>query len=213
MGHMRRYLQAGAIFAETLDDLQDIRGRYVIVGNPTMIPTARGAALHVSPGNNITATHQVGKFPHGAAGDFSISFRIRSTDANHVVLGNKRIDGDEKGFCVRFEDGPIVLKVGDGGSSTEITSATGVLDGLWHNVTFAVDRDGNSYVYVDGAQEGVVVALENGDDISSPLDLAIGCDALGSFDMTGDLREVLIWNRNLTQAEAEDIAAGRAFDY
>jgi len=201
-----RHLNAGAAYAYSLGNLADIRARCVVVGNPTIVDSVYGRALHVSPGNNITATYQVGKFPHGTTGDFSVVFRIRTTDNSHAVLGNKRIDGDTKGFSVRIGSGEIILKVGDGGGYTEITSVTEINDDEWHHVAFTVDRDGNSYVYVDGNQEGVVANLENGDDITSTLDLAIGCDALGGFDMTGDLESVMVYNRNLSMAEAQQLA-------
>ena len=206
MPHMQRHLQAGAAFAYRLSDLADIRARFTVVGNPTIVDSAYGRALHVSPGNNITATYQVGKFPHGTTGDFSVVFRIRTTDNSHAVLGNKRIDGDTKGFSVRIGSGEIILKVGDGAAYTEITSVTEIDDGEWHHVAFTVDRNGNSYVYVDGNQEGVVANLEDGDDITSTLDLAIGCDALGGFDMTGDLESVIVFNRNLSEAEVAQLA-------
>jgi len=206
MPPVRRLMNAGAVWAYSLSDLADIRARFTVVGNPTIINSPYGKALHVSPGNNITATYQVGRFPHGTTGDFSVVFRIRTTDNSHAVLGNKRIDGDTKGFSVRIGSGEIILKVGDGGGYTEIISVTEIDDGEWHHVAFTVDRNGNSYVYVDSNQEGVVANLENGDDITSTLDLAIGCDALGGFDMTGDLRELSIWPRALSATEAAQLA-------
>ena len=206
MGNLYRDLNAGAAFAYSLGNLADVRARFVVAGNPTIINSPYGSAMHVSPGNNITATYQVGKFPHGTTGDFSVVFRIRTTDNSHAVLGNKRIDSDTKGFSVRIGSGEIILKVGDGGGYTEITSVTEIDDGEWHHVAFTVDRDGNSYVYVDGNQEGVVANLEDGDDITSTLDLAIGCDALGGFDMTGDLESVIVFNRNLSEAEVAQLA-------
>jgi len=210
---LRRYLQAGATFAWPLSaqPLQEARDRFTVVGNPGVVASAYGPALSFSPGNNITATNQVGKFPHGATGDFSVCFRIRTTDDSHAVLGNKRIDGNQKGFAVRIGSGEIILKVGNDVDYTEIVSVTEIHDGLWHGIAFSVDRNGNSYVYVDGNQEGVVANLENGNDISSTLDLAIGCDALGSFDMTGDMHNVIIFNRSLSAAEGVDITTGGPF--
>lgn len=206
-----RHLNAGAVFAERCGDIADLRRRYTVTGNPTTFGTGRGRALHVSTGNNITATGQVGKFPHGANGDFSLAFWLRTSDSSHVVLGNKRIDGDEKGFAVRFVASVIILKIGNGVDYTEVQSTTDVIDGAWHHVAFTVDRDATSYAYVDGAREGGVANVEDGVDISSPLDLAIGCDALGSFDMEGDIQDVVIWDRVLSEAEAQGLATGRAF--
>ena len=198
---MRRYLNAGFAFAEDLSSLADARSRYLLAGSPSIVDSPRGLAMHFSVGNNILETVSVGRFPHGTDGDFSVAFWIKTTDEAHAVMGNKRIDGDSKGFSVRIGSGEIILKVGDGGASTEVTSDTEINDGLWHHVAFTVDRDGNSYPYIDGVQETGVANLEDGDDISSDLDFAIGTDALGGFDMDGDLREVLVINRLLTEAE------------
>ncbi len=206
-----RHLNAGAVFAWRLDDLADIRRRGTVVGNPTVLETGRGRALHVSEGNNITATRSVGKFPHGANGDFSLAFWLRTSDSLRIVLGNKRIDGDEKGFAVRFVATVIILKIGNDIDYTEVQSTTDVIDGEWHHIAFTVDRDATSYAYVDGAREGGVANVEDGVDISSPLDLAIGCDALGSFNMEGDLQDVMIWDRVLTTAEVLGLATGRSF--
>ena len=82
---------------------------------------------------------------------------------------------------------------------------------MWHSVVFTVDRDSDSYVYIDSVVDGTTANLEIGDDISSTLDLAIGCDALGSFDMTGELQNLVIWPRELTTREAQAFATGKAF--
>ena len=210
---MRRFLQAGAVFADDLSSLADVRARYAVTGNPSVVDSARGLAMHFSVGNNITRTTSVGRFQHGAAGDFSVAFWIRTTDDSHAVMGNKRIDGNTKGWMVRLgAPGDIILKVADGAAYTEVVSDTDINDDIWHHVVFTVDRDGNSYPYVDGVQETAVVNVENGDNISSDLDLAIGCDALGSFDMVGDLREVVVFDRALKSTEAAALGQpGRAF--
>ncbi len=198
---MRRFLNAGFAFADDLSSLADVRSRYSLAGSPTVVDSPRGLAMHFSTGNNILATNSVGYFPHSTDGDFSVAFWIRTEDDSHAVMGNKRIDGDAKGWSVRIGSGEIILKCGDGGGHTEIISDTEINDNAWHHVAFIVDRDGNSYPYIDGVQETGVANFEDGDDISSDLDFAIGCDALGSFDMDGDLREVLVINRLLTEAE------------
>ncbi len=210
---MRRFLNAGFAFADDLSSLSDARARYTLAGSLSAVDSPRGLAMRFSTGNNILATDSVNRFPHGANGDFSVAFWIKTTDDSHAVMGNKRIDGDQKGFAVRIgAPGDIILKVADGGDFTEVVSDTEINDDLWHHVVFTVDRDGNSYPYVDGIQETPVANLEDGDDISSDLDFAIGCDALGNFDMDGDLREVVVINRALTEAEAMALGQpGRAF--
>ena len=210
---MRRFLQAEAAFADDLSSLSDVRNRYVVAGNPTMVASPFGQAMHFSVGNNITATGSVGLFPHGVAGDFGVAFWIKTTDDSHAVMGNKRVDGNTKGWVVRLgAPGDVILKVADGAAYTEVISDVDINDDIWHHVAFSVDRDGNSYPYVDGIQGTPVANLENGDDISSDLDFAIGCDALGSFDMVGDLRDVVVINRALTAAECAALATpGMAF--
>jgi len=45
---LRRWLQAGAVFAERLNDLSILRTRHTVYGDPVIVRTARGDAMQLS---------------------------------------------------------------------------------------------------------------------------------------------------------------------
>jgi len=125
-------------------------------------------------------------------GDFSICFWadvFSDTDAIYVSKGLSdvywkiyRIGSD---VAISFNDGEDDAD----GATKQIPS-----DG-WHHVAFSIDRDGNSYCYIDGVAGTVRVISDSRGSLNNSSNLIIGANYAGSMD---DLR---IYKKALTPAE------------
>jgi len=97
--------------------------------------------------------------------------------------------------------------------STDKTSY--LLDGSWHHIVYSIDRNGTSYVYIDGVEEGSKVFIYGNESINNTLPLNIGRrnDHLDDPEHevshhNGSIDEVMIFNRTLTAEEVEMLYYG-----
>ena len=203
------------VFAERLDSIDGLENNgWTVSGNPTVATSPYKSAVSFDgTGDYVTCLTSVDQYDFGATGDFSVLFWIKTTDDSHAVMGNKRIDSNTKGWSVRIgAGGTIALKVADGSNYTEVTSVV-MNDGVWHFVAFTVDRDSNSYPYVDGVQGTAVANVESGDDITSTDNLVIGADANAGFATDSEMFNVMVFDRELSATEISQIYNDTVFDY
>lgn len=203
------------VFAERLDSIDGLENNgWTVSGNPTVATSPYKSAVSFDgTGDYVTCLTSVDQYDFGATGDFSVLFWIKTTDDSHAVMGNKRIDSNTKGWSVRIgAGGTIALKVADGSNYTEVTSVV-MNDGVWHSIAFTVDRNSNSYPYVDGVQGTAVANVESGDDITSTDNLVIGADANAGFATDSEMFNVMVFDRELSATEVSQIYNDTVFDY
>ncbi|RME95848.1 MAG: LamG domain-containing protein [Verrucomicrobia bacterium] len=109
-------------------------------------------------------------------------------------------DGDHQGLntYLRFDSGAAPL--------VRVFTTNPVLDNTWHHFAW-VDQDGVVTVYVDGQPDPVEIT-------HPPLVLSVDTTTLGgiwrstpSHFFTGQLDDVALWRRPLTQAEVQQLMA------
>ena len=94
-----------------------------------------------------------------------------------------------------------------GGSNKYITSANAYNDGQWHHGVVTFDNPNNVVrLFVDGAQIGTLSTTSNPDNTGSqPLRIAGNAQSLTEDFFIGQLDEVGVWNRTLTNAEITNL--------
>ena len=91
-----------------------------------------------------------------------------------------------------------------GGSNRYITSSTNYLDNQWHHAVVTFDNANNIVrLFVDGLQIGTLSTTSNPDNTGTqPLRIGENSQSpLGPDAFVGQLDEVGVWNRALTNAE------------
>ena len=132
----------------------------------------------------------------GAAQDFSIECRIRTSNSGDVgILAKKDWDsGLLPGYVFSFNpnNGKFKVNMGDGNHRVDIETET-ISDNEWHTLSATFDRDGLAKVYIDGM-------LNNTADISvignmdNNLPFTIGADGHSEYNYQGYVSEVRIFN-------------------
>ncbi len=139
-------------------------------------------------------------------GDMTITAWIRPSDfvgSNIIVAKTAQGAANPYEFSTVVDTGALRFSVGDGGSSQEIETKTGLDAGVWQHVV-AVRSGSTGRLYVNGSQVGSgslsVSAVDDGGT------LRIGSRDDGGSYMKGDLDDVRIYNRVLSVVEIEAIA-------
>lgn len=209
---MRRYLQAGAVWAVAFGDLPDLRARATVSGNPSVVRSPMGHALRLD-GTNDYITFDKGydenllRFDSGCQ-DFSIfAWLRRDRDSQSEIIFDKR-DANDDGWRFLFAaDDSVLLSV----DTIDEGSSGGVDDTLWHHLGATVDRDGNAQVYIDGAANGTPTAV-GGEVMATTTAPVVGRTSYLSGDhFAGDIHSIVIWDRALAPAEVADLATLGAF--
>jgi hypothetical protein len=146
-------------------------------------------------------------------GSFSISLWVKVNDAQSGVLGTIITNragtlATDAGFSIRTKsaDDGIDFEIADGvASEKNCGSDTSIIDGEWHNIICVRDYGNRIYCYIDGILNGS--PAESVGDISVVSDIFIGIqtDDDGPCDMI--IRDVKIFNRDLSSEEAASIYA------
>ena len=210
--NLRRYLQAGAVWAFPLGNqpLQEARSRYAVTGNPTQGAGPWGPFLSFDPSADyitLTAAQEhLLRFDSGAL-DFSVCAWVRrgATGANQVIFSKE--DGANDGWDLRFRTTDAIqfqLNADSAGGPALIT------DDDWHCIVGVVDRSASLLVYVAGVVgAGVAIAGPAMATTSVPRMGARSFDASEKYE--GDIAGVFVIGRVLSAAECLGLATGEAF--
>lgn len=220
-----RAINAGAVLAERLNDLADLRRRYALAGDPGMIASPFGRAVDLDGTGdyvNFGDLHDL-TFGTGAADSaFSVSCWIKMDEATTFpVLGKGVYNTDaEWRLLVHSDDNLYFQTFDESVADCYIGQATAAVltgyEGSWVHVAGTYDGSAVSagfVVYVagvavtQGAAEnnaGSYVAME-------PLTHAVWLGRDGTNDADGAFRDVSVWPRVLTAAEVLALATHRSF--
>jgi hypothetical protein len=89
----------------------------------------------------------------------------------------------------------------------EIRGQKTINDGQWHLVTSVLSMGNKTKLYVDGIPDSTVSFPLSGSIINS-INLYFGCNSNNMYFYKGNLDDIAIWNRALTQQEISDLYNG-----
>ncbi len=150
-------------------------------------------------------------------GNFSLSFWIKGTFAGgQKVFAKADIDTNNTGYGVQVMGNALNMKISNGTNSTGL-SIENVSDGNWHHIVFVVDRERNSYGYIDNARaDSLSGGIFPGKDLSNQNPLIIGGNlgAAGAEKFFGGfIDEVHIYNTALSSLEIRQINLNEAANF
>lgn len=142
-------------------------------------------------------------------GSKSVTFWIKtSTTSDQTAICNFRLGTSDNGDYLHLTTGGFFEYAIQyaGGSSTMATGTTNIHDGSWHFC--AGTYDGSVIkVYVDGTLQNTSGSFV--DSGARTNNLQFGFDPVNGFNkLTGDLDEIGVWNRTLSQSEITQLYNG-----
>jgi len=208
---LNRYEQAGAIFTESLSNLQDIRKKAAIVSNPTIVNSPLGKAMSFDGGDDYIDFGNNGNVANIGSTDFTLSIWIKTSDAvNKQKIIRK--EGIDPRFYLRVVGGNLHALVDDGSTIIQIggDASTVVADGEWHHVVGTFNVSDTMQLYIDGVWKIQSASIAGLGTLKNNNNLQIS-DASNTFN--GEIKDVTIFNRLLTLTEISNIYNNKAFDY
>ena len=161
------------------------------------------------------------RIPHHVHRDFTISFWMKTTELGQGRDGDPRwfmgtglVDGEISGIVDDLGISMIgngIIAAGVGRPETFIHSTPGHNDGKWHHIALTRDTtSGKISLYVDGLH--VDEAIGGTQPLNDPKYLSIGRMRTGRGAFTGQLDELSIYTRSLSDQEVAAIANGLLLD-
>lgn len=167
-----------------------------------------GSAARFSANGYLSAVNPA-KLSYAAEQDFSISVWVMISPLFTRAIISGKIDpitGQGYGIYVEKVGQAYVPHVVINGPVNKMSylSATNLYDGVYHHIVFAVDRDGNGSLYIDGVLEYAFdVSTTNNVDFSTN-DFYVGGNTAGE-NFAGMIDEVIVFNRTLTWIDVEKL--------
>jgi hypothetical protein len=135
-------------------------------------------------------------------GDFSGCMWVKTTHVtDHRLFCKRDVSSVGLDWLIK-SNGDLILLIGDstGYSIGTRTPPGWLFDGNWHFLGFTVDRDGNSYFYVDGAFLTAMSFTPHQGSIDTPVDLLLGVYRDGtSAKFYGTMDNAALFCRALTK--------------
>ncbi|GAB4198602.1 MAG: hypothetical protein Tsb002_33660 [Wenzhouxiangellaceae bacterium] len=150
-------------------------------------------------------------------GDFSIEAWIRTADSNAMIV-SKRVNnggGNYVGYLFMVNSGRLLVQLADPSNSwRNYADLNGprVDDLQWHHVAITVDRNNSSggRIYLDGVNIFTFNPTTRSGNLSNSSSLTIGRTSDSSNYFDGQIDEVALYGKALTQTEVRSIFnAGR----
>ncbi|MBN2063192.1 MAG: hypothetical protein JW745_00205 [Sedimentisphaerales bacterium] len=148
--------------------------------------------------------------PRQIADDFTISFRIKTTQQGYTAsqwydgigLVDAEMPGNVRDFGVSMTNGQIAF--GTGNYDTTIKSVSRVNDGKWHLVTAVRQKSsGKMYLYIDSKLEAQASGSRS--SLDSPAIINIGRIQTGKNYFNGLLDDVFVLDHAISQREIASI--------
>jgi Concanavalin A-like lectin/glucanases superfamily len=188
-------------------------------GASAYIDSPSSIATNFGPGTNGSVTSCGGAYS-SCQGDFSIALWIRvpaNLDNSVKTILDKRSGyaPDLHGYSMYLSYDKLGIQLADGHgprgfTNYEVTSAMGLKGTGWHHLAVTVDRtlpQGITF-YLDGNPVGTANPRNRRGSLVNDSPLRIGANTADSpFDnwFLGDMDELQIWNRSLTDSEVANI--------
>lgn len=211
MSQLYRYKNVGAPVAEAMDNLCDLEKRYDATGLPKVVKNSDNKLVMEFDGSSWF-TQKLQTFINSSKMTWIFSFKATST-----VTSGRMIDcytgGTQRGWRIYLTAGEIALQISSDGLNNESQKTTNAALEVGKQYTVLVTFDaGVFYVNLNG------VALTTDGDFTltsifdNQLPMMIG-NGYVSSPFTGEISDVVIFTRALSDQEVDDWFSGETFKY
>lgn len=211
-GRNARFLQAGAVFAPDLGNLQEMRDRYTVGGAPTIVNSPFGKAMNFNGTTDYIRVPEYGMLNSSA--QLTVSFWIKpSAKTNYDRMVERGTNASRDWYLIYNGDADqkitfLVRNAALTERSAITTSAPPV--GAWSFIV-GVYNGANALIYYNGALQNTSVALTgNISEVSTTF--SVGYES-GSADyyFNGVMSNPIIFKRALSATEISNLYYNRFF--
>jgi len=191
---------------DTVKDITSNENDGTIDGNVTRLNFLGDGLSFDGDGDNVIIPHNTNL--NLISTDFSISHWVKFSTNSVAYSGTifKRTPGSNSDGYRMYIDATTGRLIFDIANNQYIaTSGDSLIDNKWHYLTVTfLDSDNSLILYVDGNVVGTFAG--NSELVASTSDLYIGdIPEVGVNDTMGNIAEVSIWNKSLTQTEIKHL--------
>ncbi len=143
---------------------------------------------------------------------YAIWFKTSSGSGTQSLL-DKRINGTWRGYHLFLSNGVLAFQINDNSVHAFGPYGTDYRDGKWHQVVWTIDRPNNvASIYLDGIplNQNIDISAASGDVINSE-NLLVGGHATGSYSFQGQLDDIALFSRVLSEEEVFQISESSNF--
>ena len=220
MPSMERFLECGAVFAETLgDSIPELeRKGFTVNGDPTCVDTPYGRGMSFS---GISEALQYGVFSDLELNDsFTLSIRVKPVESKSAyIFGTWQGTGSALGRNINLHMDPDSGGVQFRGNVDDNVINTGVITQTfdinnWYHLVLVRDKGTSLKIYVNAVEEDSETDLTTGSVVSNQ-SWTIGARASDTSEeeFNGDCVNALIFPRALSAAEVSDLYNQTTFNY
>ena len=143
--------------------------------------------------------------------DFTVAFWVKlgALGINHALVSKGSRGGGGKRFEIKITTGnKLYFEIDNNTAEASKTCDTALALGVWHHYGVTFDRDGNGQAYLDGVDDGSVdisSVSASINDTGKDLCIGIASDDETSDDFNGNMKNVGIWTRALSQTEIQNV--------
>lgn len=202
-------------FDESSGNAADSKGSNTLTNNGSVSYSAGkigNGAVFVSASSKYLSIADASQSGLDLSGDFTFSLWAKCTTApssgNGWALIGKH-DGGSRSYMLTYENNggtkQLILRVSSDGTSTNQTASTINYDlgtGTLHHIVVTHDTSGNVRFYIDGVQSGSTLTGSKTSIYNGTSPFCIGGSPGGSGYFDGQIDEVGIWSRVLSNTEA-----------
>jgi hypothetical protein len=180
-------------------------------GNPGTVSGATWMAGHLANSLSFNGTSNYVSVNRTIGDDFTIAFWVKTTQTGGTgqwYQGKGLVDGECAGVTNDF--GTVLsgakFAFGVGNPDTTITSAKSINDGVWHHCVATRQKStGAIRIFVDGISEAS--GTGGTQSLTTPAKLRFGSLQTNINFFSGQLDDIRVYNRVLTNAEIAALAA------
>ena len=211
MSQLRRFLiDPSCVFAESFGDLEYVRDRHTVTGNPTIVDSPWGKAMHFDGANDYvtfdSALERALRFDSGSQ-DFSIVMYVKPEAIDNFILC--KWDGVEDGWMLYSHSGSGIGFLLNHDYS--YTADNTFVVNNWYCVVVSVVRASSITPYINGINTGVIHDPA-GESMATTANVRIGDSTAGDGGkFTGSIHSLIAYNRALSLQEAINFHNGGAF--
>lgn len=152
------------------------------------------------------------------AGDASWSFWYNSASAaTSAVFFSKRVTATGQGYYCLIDASDRVFFEPAGSSGThfvDVRGTTDIANGAWHHIVVTWANPSTAKIYVDGADETVVLTPDTLDSLTNTIQFNIGAENSPGQYIDGLMDEFGFWSRALSGSEVSQLYnAGAGLSY
>ena len=209
-----RFNRAGAVFTEKCDSIVSVKEQYDVTGCPLPVESPFGKALSFDGASFIDVTDEIEKILNGAT-SFSVTARVKFDDTSATIgvfgASTGSVNGPIRcGILYSASKYYARLEIAGSGGANALTGTIELSPETWYTITWQYSA-GDWSIYINGSPDNTL--SYNVGSIKSITTYFYRIGFSTYYYMSGELRDLIVFDRGMSTQEIADLYYHRTFDY